>query len=122
MNISQLDQRTVHVAFHHELGDCVYFAHLIPLYTRRGYSISVDCAADKEILFRAAGAIVSANGSSARHPWSSPTAGTHIGHGRFWQGSRMGHNISEAPLPNIGCGRQLFEEYCLSRIKTLFVA
>jgi hypothetical protein len=41
-------------------------------------------------------------GAATTHPWSYPPGGTHVGHGRFWQGSKMGHNISRPPLPNIG--------------------
>ena len=39
--------------FHHGLGDCAYFAHLIPLYEKRGHHIEVECTPDKRVLFDA---------------------------------------------------------------------
>jgi len=43
------------VRFPHGLGDCVYFAHQLPLYTRRGFEIDVVCPPDMEPLFQACG-------------------------------------------------------------------
>jgi ADP-heptose:LPS heptosyltransferase len=103
------------VAFYHGLGDCAYFAHLIPLYLRRGHKIQVECTPDKAILFRAAGAEVVSK-AGVVHSWGYPAGGTHMGQGRFWQGSKMGHNISEPPLPGIGSKEQLWDEYCQTRI------
>ena len=34
--------------------------------------------------------------------WCYPVASTHLGQKRYWQGSKLAHNISESPLPNIG--------------------
>ena len=106
----------ISVAFHHGLGDCVYFAHLIALYIRRAYEIEVECTPDKRILFEAAGAKVISAGAAASHPWGYPAGYTHAGHGQFWQGSKMGHNLSQPPLPNIGEKPDLWKEYCDSRI------
>ena len=106
----------ISVAFHHGLGDCVHFAHLIPLYTKRGYAVEVECTPDKRILFEAAGATTIAGGAGMTHPWSYPPGGTHAGHGRFWQGSKPGHNISEPPLPNIGTKQALWDEYCTTTV------
>lgn len=100
------------VSFHHGLGDCAYFAHLVPLYTRRGHRIAVECAPDKRFLFEAAGARVLEPGeASAKHEWAYPSGGTHPGQGRFWQGSKMGHNISAPPLPDIGSVAERWDEY-----------
>lgn len=104
------------VKFYHGLGDCSYFAHLITLYTRRGYEIEVECPPDKAILFRSAGASVIESGAETEHVWGYPPGDTHAGQGDFWQGSKMGHNISEHPLPDIGSKAELWEEYCNSRI------
>ena len=104
------------VRFQHGLGDCAYFAHLIPLYTRRGYRIEVECTPDKRLLFEAAGAHVLDQRVGSEHAWGYPSGGTHEGHGRFWQGSKIGHNISEPPLPDIGAKGELWDELCASRI------
>jgi len=103
-------------AFYHGLGDCVYFAHLIPLYVKRGYDIEVECTPDKRILFEAAGATTVSGGSAPVHSWSYPAESTHAGQGRFWQGNKMAHNISEPPLPDIGEKSALWDEYCRTSI------
>lgn len=104
------------IRFQHGLGDCAYFAHLIPLYTKRGYQIDVECTPDKRLIFSAAGATVFEGTAPVEHAWGYPTGGIHDGHGKFWQGSKIGHNISEAPLPNIGSKAELWDELCQSRI------
>lgn len=109
-------KETISVSFYHGLGDCVYFAHLLPLYVRRGYAVEVECTPDKAIFFEAAGAKVISSGARAAHPWGYPSGGTHEGHGRFWQGSKMGHNISEPPLPRIGDKAELWPEFCDARL------
>lgn len=107
---------TTSVKFYHGLGDCAYFAHLIPLYIKRGHQIEVECTPDKAILFEAAGAKVISAGASSNHDWGYPATGTHEGHGHFWQGSKMGHNVSEAPLPPIGGKDELWQEFVEQRI------
>lgn len=107
----------ISVSFYHGLGDCAYFAHLIPLYLKRGHRIAVECTPDKRLLFEAAGARVLKTGEAkAAHAWGYPSGGTHEGQGRFWQGSKMGHNISEPPLPNIGSKQDLWDEFVASQV------
>jgi len=103
------------VGFYHGLGDGTYFAHVTPLYIRRGHRIEVECTPDKRIIFEAAGARVIER-AAVEHPWGYPAGGTYVGHGQFWQGSKIGHNISEPPLPNIGPKGELWDELCASRI------
>ena len=105
----------ISVSFFHGLGDCAYFAHLIPLYVRRGFQVEVECTPDKAILFQAGGASVVAKAATS-HSWGYPAGSTHEGQGRFWQGSKMGNNISQAPLPNIGDKAELWDEYVETRI------
>lgn len=108
---------TVHsVRFQHGLGDCAYFTHLIPLYTRRGHRIEVECTPDKRLIFAASGARVLEGRAPREHAWGYPAGSTHDGHGQFLQGSKIGHNISEPPLPNIGPKAELWDELCASRI------
>ncbi len=111
-----ISAQTIRVRFPHGLGDCAYFAHLIPLYTRRGYRIEVECTPDKRLLFQAAGAVPIGGGADHVHAWGYPSVGTHEGHGRFWQGSKIGNNISESPLPSVGDKAELWGELCASRI------
>ncbi|MBS0203966.1 MAG: class I SAM-dependent methyltransferase [Planctomycetes bacterium] len=106
----------IRLRFQHGLGDCAYFAHLLPLYIRRGYQIEVECTSDKRLLFEAAGATVFEGRAPLEHVWGYPAGGTHEGHGEFWQGSKIGHNISESPLPNIGPKGELWNELCQTRI------
>jgi ADP-heptose:LPS heptosyltransferase len=109
----------VRVAFHHGLGDCVYFAHLLPLYFRRGHAVEVVCSPDKAILFQAAGAATASSGQAPAHPWGYPAEHTHLGQGRFWQGSKMANNLSAPPLPNIGDRSRLWQEFCDTRLDVL---
>ena len=109
-------QDKISVSFDHGLGDCAYFAHLISLYVSRGYEIEVECTPDKRILFQAAGAKTTDKGALHEHPWGYPSGATYCGQGHFLQGSKMGHNISETPLPDIGRKEELWQEYCDTRI------
>ncbi len=104
------------VRFYHGLGDCAFFSHLIPLYLRRGYEIQVECTADKRLLFEAAGAKVIGTGGRDDHPWAYPGEDLRPVHGRFWQGSKPAHNLSQSPLPSIGSQGELWKEYCEERI------
>ena len=113
---SPTDTSTYRVRFYHGLGDCAYFAKLILLYVKRGHQIAVECTPEKRILFETAGATVIATGAELEHAWGYPTGGTHHGQGKFWQGSKPGHNISELPLPDIGSKAELWAEFCASAV------
>src|SRR5689334_7072347 len=51
----------ISLRFVHGLGDCSNFAHMIPLYLSRGYTIEVEAAPDKWPIFLAAGAKMTHN-------------------------------------------------------------
>lgn len=96
--------------FHHGLGDVANFAHMLPLYTKRGYTIGVDCTPDKAPIFEAAGARIVKSGLN--HVWGHPPAPgqpTVLDH---WSGNKSAYNISRSPLPNIGSYVERWEEYC----------
>jgi ADP-heptose:LPS heptosyltransferase len=112
---TEAPMQKISVSFFHGLGDCAHFAHLIPLYTRRGFQVEVECTPDKRILFESAGAAITSRAAHS-HPWGYPIGATHSGHGRMWQGSKPGHNISEVPLPNIGGKDALWQEYCECKV------
>jgi hypothetical protein len=105
---------TVRVRFEHGLGDCVYFAHQLPLYLRRGFDIVVSCRPDKEVLFRAAGVpVAAAADGSAGVPWfegETPTGDLRFDN--YWKWSKLARNLSLAPMPDIGHPAGLWAEYC----------
>lgn len=106
--------RVIHVKFEHGLGDCVYFAHQLPLYQRRGWDIVVSCHPNKEILFHAAGAAVAATPDGALPVgWfegAEPTA--ELRFNNCWRWSKMARNLSLEPMPDIGHPALLWDEYC----------
>lgn len=105
---------TVRVRFEHGLGDCVYFAHQLPLYLRRGYDIVVSCDADKEVVFHAASVPVAASlDGGVSVPWfegEEPTEDLRFDN--YWRWSKMARNLSLEPMPDIGHPADLWEEYC----------
>lgn len=108
---AHVEAAPIDVVFHHGLGDCAYFSRMISLYVRRGFDIGVKCTPDKELLFAAAGArILGPDALAEPHAWGYPPGGTFEGHGRYWMGSKIGHNLSESPLPDIGTKEQLWPE------------
>jgi hypothetical protein len=109
-------RRELHIGFDSNLSDCAYCAHLMSLYTRRGFQFLVDCPADKRILFDAAGARTAPLGTAPAYRWDETTDKPYAGQGRFWQGNRIAHHLSRPPLPNIGAVEDLWDELCLSHI------
>jgi len=102
------------IKFPHGLGDCAYFAHQIPLYTRRGYNITVVCDPDKRILFEPCGV----NITHEHHddidvvPWHEPySAGLSTDSG-IAMCNKAAHNLSRDPLPYIGESQDLWDELC----------
>ena len=65
--------------FYHGLGDCSNAAHLLALYTRRGLTIEVECAADMTWSFEAAGCGVVSHASETHHWPHAPAAGRQGG-------------------------------------------
>lgn len=100
--------------FPHGLGDCVYFAHQLPLYTCRGHRLTITCSPDKHILFAASGVEVTSDVSDAAHiPWNEGVWPN--GEARWnnaWRWSKAARNISIPPMPEIGAPEDLWDEYC----------
>jgi hypothetical protein len=105
----------ISVRFGHGLGDCCNFAHLIPLFTRRGYEISVHCDPDKTPIFIAAGAKI-VNAAQNSHGWFHPHVGQMNSLDDHWNGSKAGHNINHSPMPFIGRDHERWQELCDERI------
>ena len=108
--------RLSQVRFTHGLGDCVYFAHLVPLYARRGHQIEVECDPDKTFLFEEIGVRLMTEEAPTEHAWDYPQGGTHEGHGQYSLGSKIANNISEPPLPYLGPKEDLWDELCSVRV------
>ncbi len=106
------------VAFPHGLGDCVHFAHQLPLYARRGHRIAVACSPDKRILFAASGVELADDANGApRVPWHEGCWPT--GEARWdnaWRWSKAARNLSVAPMPDIGEPADLWDEYAAVRL------
>jgi Methyltransferase domain/Glycosyltransferase family 9 (heptosyltransferase) len=102
------------VKFAHGLGDCVHFAHQLPLYTRRGHEILVACNPDKQTVFAASGVNVTTDDSDASFvPWhegKSPNGEARWNNA--WRWSKPARNISLPPMPGIGTPEDLWHEYC----------
>ena len=112
--------QTVKVRFEHGLGDCVYFAHQVPLYTRRGWQVMVLCDPEKQVLFHAAGAIIATGPAGALPvPWyegEQPTADLRFDNA--WRWSKPARNLSLEPLPDIDHPAALWDEYCTVTLQT----
>ncbi len=102
------------MSFDHGFGDCVYFAHQLPLYRRRGWDISIACQPDKALIFQAAGAKVTTRPHrSPSVPWfEGEIPGGELRHDNYWRWSKMARNLSLHPMPDIGHPALLWEEYC----------
>jgi hypothetical protein len=101
----------VSVNFPHGLGDASNFAHMIPLWTRRGHEVGVRCTPDKAPLFRAAGAHIVGH-ADADHPWLPPAHGEPHNSINHWGGNKAGHDPAQQPLPRVGTVAGVWDEFC----------
>ncbi len=103
--------KDIAISFSHGLGDSVMFAHMIPLYTRRGYNVAVYCGDDlhKDSLFRAAGATI-LDAPREQHSWVFPPSGDPS-FDDLSSRNKACWNISTAPMPCIGESKELAEEF-----------
>lgn len=107
--------------FTHGLGDCAYFALQLPLYVRRGYRISVACSADKHIVFADSGVRLTTDVSGGAFvPWHEGLPVTRDADwDNAWRWNKGARNLSVGPLPDIGNPKDLWNEYCASRVNLL---
>jgi hypothetical protein len=110
-----LGETMVSIRFEHGLGDCVNFAHQIPLYLRRGHRIQIQCSPDKEPVFRAAGAEIVGH-AEAVHGWPHAAGPGRPDHDDPWSGNKAAANLSQQPLPDIGPCPDLWGEWCDVRL------
>lgn len=109
------DVRTT-ISFRHGLGDCVYFAHQLPLYKRRGYDIKVACNQDKSILFPPE----CLAGHDAQGPsvdWNHAGNLESLSDTNHWLANKAMANFSVLPMPDIGPpSPELWNEFVAERI------
>ncbi len=108
--------KEISIEFSHGLGDCVMFAHMIPLYIRRGYNVGVYCVngLEKNVLFQAAGARI-LDEPCHKHSWEFPPGGPPL-FDDLLSRNKACWNITKAPLPHIGNRKELIEEYLNVRL------
>jgi hypothetical protein len=109
--------KIIQVNFNHGLGDCVMFAHQVPLYREAGWCVEIGCQPDKRILFEAAGAETSdVNPEWPFIGWDHPTAQTSNPDSSlvFW--NKAGWNLSTRPMPDIGSKETLWKDYAKTQI------
>ena len=104
----------VRIQFNHGIGDCVYFAHLLPLYTRRGYEFEIQCSGGKTFMFSDCESVSYVEGASfTKHPWIEQGRLIDFPIDKYYLANKCGRNISVPPLPNIGVSDDsLWAEYC----------
>lgn len=100
------------IEFDHGLGDCATFAHLLQLYRNRGYEFAIRSDRNKELVWKAAGVRVASDGSFARHAWLHPPSFNRPDLGDETSSSKVGWNINQPPLPEIGESQALWRELC----------
>jgi hypothetical protein len=108
------------VAFYHGLGDCTYFAHQLPLYTRRGFTFDLACAPDKAFVFSACGEGVRVH-TDARdfphHSWLHGPSLDDVEGGTHFLANKAACNFSRPPMPDIGLiDEALWREFCDVRL------
>lgn len=98
----------VSIYFGHGLGDNANFVHMLPLWIRRGHTVSVQCSPDKACLYQAAGAKVADSAEHVHdwpHPWPAPMTLVN-----GWTHNKTGCNLVHRALPNIGTQDELWPE------------
>lgn len=98
------------IAFRHGLGDCVNFAHSIPLYLQRGHQVQITCEPDKALLFRLSGAVVQSKLEQVVDlPYYEPLL---LGQPRkdFARYNKPAANLGRSPMPALGEIEELWTE------------
>ncbi len=110
-NIStEPDNKNIAIKFRHGGGDCVNFALMITLWIAKGYKVEVDCEANKECLFKAAGASITSI-STSEHKWLHPAGPGTITLNNDYAGNKAAFNLTQPPMPYIGSIAELWPQY-----------
>jgi predicted O-methyltransferase YrrM len=111
----------LHIQFDHGLGDCSAFAHLLQLYRRREYSFAIESDANKDLVWKAAGAAAASDAPLSRHEWNHPPHFNRPDASNQISSSKIGWNINLPPLPNIGDPEDLWRELCAVNLEAAMV-
>ncbi|QDV50064.1 polysaccharide pyruvyl transferase family protein [Gimesia fumaroli] len=103
------------ITFHHGLGDSTYFAHSLPLYTKRGHKPRIYCTPDKQILYQPTGVevITTPEKNSLHHGWDHAPSTREL---HPWSINKAGFNLGRGPMPAIGKTEELWDEYCATKL------
>lgn len=104
-----MSEKVITFRFEHGLGDCANFAHALPLWTSRGYTVRVQTTPDKAPLFTAAGCEL-VGGVEAHHEYYHPPGPGAPLMRDDWSGNKVAWNLIEPPLPRIGSYQELWPE------------
>jgi len=107
----------VKVRFPHGMGDCVYFAHALPLYIKRGHRLTVSCAPDKSLLFAACGAeIIHDNPGYPVVSWDESAPIAELSGRNYAVCNKAASNFRRPPMPEIGSPDSLWDEFAGVRL------
>jgi hypothetical protein len=107
---------TTTITYPHGLGDCVYFAHQLPLYKRRGHDIRVVCNPDKRCLFPPE-CVLKDRLEAPKVTWDHAKHLATIDDGNHWMANKAMFNFSVKPMPNIGPpSAGLWKEFAAERV------
>ena len=103
------------IRFDHGLGDCANFAHLLPLWLKRDYQITLHCNRDKLPVFRAVpGLRVLADQplpiDCLKPPWNHPRVNASPIRHEPWDGNKVGWGLHSGEIPLIGRPADLWPE------------
>ncbi len=105
---------TIKFRFDHGLGDAAHLACTVPLWTRRGYKISVQTKVAYRKLLESAGAFVCEDATDVHaysHPLLAPFPFSVI------SGNKVAANLRNDPLPDIGQPHELWDELLAVRLR-----
>jgi hypothetical protein len=107
---------TTTITYPHGLGDCVYFAHQLPLYKRRGHDIRIVCNPDKRCLFPPE-CVVRTKEEAPKVAWNHARHLEEIDSGNHWMANKAMFNFSASPMPDIGppC-EELWREFASEKV------
>lgn len=107
---------TTTISYPHGLGDCVYFAHQLPLYRRRGHDIRIVCNPDKRCLFPPE-CIVQEKMEAPKVAWNHARHLESIDDGNHWMANKAMFNFSAPPMPYIGPpSEELWREFTVEKV------
>jgi len=107
---------TTTITYPHGLGDCVYFAHQLPLYQRRGHDIKIVCNQDKRCLFPPE-SVLKGKIAAPKVAWDHAKHLESINDENHWMANKAMFNFSARPMPDIGSpSAELWREFAAEKV------